>query len=110
MIRHVACLPSLSTELNTCEKWSVSNLGQQLLMTPPIIEGCGEVSLEDERETEGEDDGDEGQGRQDGEKLHPLLSEICQTRSLGALRASTSSWRPCGPRASGRVTYASEMG
>ena len=56
------------------------NLGQQLMMTPPIIEGSGEVGLEDEREEEGEDDGDERQAGQDREELHPLLSEICQIR------------------------------
>ena len=39
----------------------------------PVVEGGGEVSLEEEGEGEGEDDGDERQARQDRDQLHPLL-------------------------------------
>ena len=39
----------------------------------PIIEGGGEVGLEEEGEGEGEDDGDEHQAGHDWDQLHPLL-------------------------------------
>ena len=40
----------------------------------PVIEGCGEVGLEDEGEGKGEDDGDERHACQDGEELHPFFN------------------------------------